>query len=192
MAWIRTIPETEAEGELAKLYERVGNPDGTVDNVMTIHALNPETLRTHFEMYTSAMHRPSPLTRAEREMVAVIVSRLNGCAYCLAHHHAGLARRLGDDRAAVADGLRDGVIGNLTDRQQTMIAFAMKLTESPRTMAQADVQSLRDAGLDDRAILDLTQCIGYFNYVNRIVNGLGVKLGKDEGPPGQWPPGSDT
>ena len=48
-------------------------------------------------------------------------------------------------------------------------------------------KQLRKAGLDDRAILDLAQCVGYFNYVNRIVAGLGVRLGEDEGTPGQWP-----
>ena len=46
---------------------------------MKVHALNPDSLRTHFEMYVGAMHRPSPLSRAERELVAVVVSRLNGC-----------------------------------------------------------------------------------------------------------------
>ena len=88
MAHIKTIHEREATGELAEWYRRVGNPDGTVDNVMKVHSLNPDTLRTHFEMYTAAMHKHSPLSRAEREMVAVTVSRLNGCTYCLRHHHA--------------------------------------------------------------------------------------------------------
>ena len=54
-------------------------------------------------------------------------------------------------------------------------------------MNEGDVKALRDVGLDDRAILDLAQCIGYFNYVNRIVLGLGVTLGEGESEPGQWP-----
>jgi alkylhydroperoxidase family enzyme len=54
-------------------------------------------------------------------------------------------------------------------------------------MSEDDVEALRATGLDDRAILDLAQIVGYFNYVNRIVTGLGVELGAGEGPPGQWP-----
>ena len=113
MAYIDTIHESEAKGRLADLYLRFGNPDGTVDNVMKVHSLNPDTLRTHFEMYTAAMHKPSPLSRAEREMVAVAVSRLNGCRYCLQHHHAGLVRLLPDDRRALADALAEGSCGSV-------------------------------------------------------------------------------
>ena len=65
--------------------------------------------------------------------------------------------------------------------------YARKLTTTPQQMTADDVKALREVGLDDRAILDLAQCIGYFNYVNRIVTGLGVKLGDNEGEPGQWP-----
>ncbi len=187
MAFLKTIHENDATGELAGWYKRVGNPDGTVDNVMKVHSLNPDTLRTHFEMYTAAMHKHSPLSRAEREMVAVTVSRLNGCTYCLRHHHAGLVRLLGSVRAPVGDALADGRTDDLTDREQAMIDYAMKLTRTPQAMSRADVESLRNAGLDDPAILDLAQCIGYFCYVNRIVTGLGVALGTDEGPAGQWP-----
>ena len=187
MAHIQTIHEREATGELAEWYRRVGNPDGTVDNVMKVHSLNLDTLRTHFEMYTAAMHRQSPLSRTEREMVAVTVSRLNGCTYCLRHHHAGLVRLLGPLRPTVGDALADGRTDGLTDREQAMIDYATKLTRTPQAMSRADVESLRTAGLNDRAILDLAQCIGYFCYVNRIVTGLGVELGTDEGTAGQWP-----
>ncbi len=187
MAYIRTIPEAQATGELTEAYKRVGNPDGTVDNVMKVHSLNVDSLRTHFAMYTAAMHKPSPLSRAEREMVAVVVSRINGCAYCLRHHRSGLKRLLGQDRKQVADDLGNGANAQLTEREAAMIAYAVKLTTTPAAMEPTDVQRLREVGLDDRAILDLAQCIGYFNYVNRIVTGLGVELGEGEGEPGQWP-----
>ena len=188
MAFIKTIHENEATGELAEWYRRVGNPDGTVDNVMKVHSLNVDTLRTHFEMYVAAMHRQSPLSRAEREMIAVVVSRLNGCHYCLRHHHAGLTRLLPAERLPVADALADGEMPrDLADREKAIIAYAVQLTNGPQEMTRLDVQALRGAGLDDRAILDLAQCIAYFCYVNRIVNGLGVDFGEGEGTPGQWP-----
>ena len=187
MAYIETIHERDASGELAALYQRVGNPDGTVDNVMKVHALNPESLRTHFEMYVAALHKPSPLSRTEREMVATEVSRLNGCEYCLHHHNLGLNRLLPDRRHEAAENLRHGDLDGLSDREVAMVLYARKLTCQPLEMREDDLQPLRKAGLDDRAILDLAQCIGYFNYVNRIVAGLGVRLGEDEGTPGQWP-----
>ena len=188
MTYIETIPESKAVGELAELYKRAGSPDGTVDNVMKVHSLNPATLRTHFELYKQALHGPSPLSRAEREMVAVVVSRLNGCHYCLRHHHAGLTRLLPAERLPIADALADGEMPrDLADREKAIIAYAVQLPNGPQEMTRLDVQTLRDAGLDDRAILDLAQCIGYFCYVNRIVTGLGVDFGEGEGTPGQWP-----
>ena len=187
MAYIDTVDEADATGELADLYHRTGNPDGTVDNVMKIHGLNPASLKTHFELYVQALHKPSPLSRAEREMVATEVSRLNGCEYCLHHHNLGLKRLLPEERHGDAENLRAGDFSGLTERETVMVRYAGKLTTTPQAMTEADVATLRAAGLDDRSILDLAQCIGYFNYVNRIVTGLGVTLGENEGPPGQWP-----
>ena len=187
MAYIRTIDQTDASGDLAAWYRRAGNPDGTVDNVMKVHSLNVDTLRTHFEMYVAAMHRPSPLSRAEREMVATAVSRLNGCGYCLAHHRAGLERLLPEARRDAAEAPARGKSAGLTEREAALVTFATKLTTTPGEMTQADLSPLRDAGLDDRAILDLAQVVAYFNYVNRIVTGLGVELGGAEGEAGQWP-----
>jgi len=187
MAYIQTISESDAPAELADLYKRVGNPDGTVDNVMMIHSLNPDSLRTHFEMYTAAMHKPSPLSKAEREMVATEVSRLNDCKYCLTHHNHGLKRLLPKDRHNAANELREGKHELLNERERAMVLYARKLTTTPQQMNANDVKVLREVGLDDRAILDLAQCIGYFNYVNRIVTGLGVTLDDEEGGVGQWP-----
>lgn len=180
MTFIDTIDPNEAAGELASLYKRVSNSDGTIANVMRIHSLNPESMRTHFEMYVAAMHHDSPLSRAEREIVAVVVSRLNGCEYCVQHHLQGLKRLLAEDRQYVADHLATGKRTYLNDRENAIVNYARKLTTNPHDMRESDVQALRDAGLTDRAILDLAQCIGYFCYVNRIVKGLGVTLEVDD------------
>ena len=176
MPFIETIEPADATEPLAALYQRVGNPDGTLDEVMKVHGLNPDTLRTHFEMYVAAMHKPSPLSRMEREMVAVVVSRLNGCAYCLRHHAAGLARLLPADRADVADALAAGRHANVSEREAALISYATVLTTEPKAVDEADIDLLHAVGLDDRAILDLAQVTAYFAYVNRIVLGLGVEL----------------
>ena len=81
-AWIRTIPEEEAEGLLAELYRKEGDRrTGQVDNILKVHSLAPETLRDHAHLYHTIMHKSSGLTHAEREMIGVVVSFLNECHY---------------------------------------------------------------------------------------------------------------
>ena len=81
MAWIRTIDEDEAEGELATLYGRLREPWGGVDNILKIHSLNPASIPGHLELYKNSMHGRSQLSKAQREMIAVVVSSANGCHY---------------------------------------------------------------------------------------------------------------
>jgi uncharacterized peroxidase-related enzyme len=138
MAYIETIHESDVTGELANLYKRVGNPDGTVDNVMKIHALNPLSLKAHFELYVQALHKHSPLSRAEREMVATEVSRLNGCEYCLHHHNLGLKRLLPEERHEAAEALFEGDWGGLTEREEALVNYARKLTLTPHDMDEDD------------------------------------------------------
>ncbi len=80
MAWISWVDEEDADGPLRELYERCAGPHG-VDHILKIHALNPESLRGHYEYYRHLMRGPSPLTLAEREMIAVVVSAINECEY---------------------------------------------------------------------------------------------------------------
>ncbi len=81
MAWIREILPQDADGDLAEIYDRVAEPDGSVDHILRIHGLHPKLLVDHFELYITAMKRRSPLSRVQREMIAVVVSALNGCHY---------------------------------------------------------------------------------------------------------------
>ncbi len=81
MAWIKVIPAGQADGELAELYGRMREPDGSVDNILQIHSLNPASLRTHYDLYKACMYGPSELNRAQREMIAVVVSVTNRCHY---------------------------------------------------------------------------------------------------------------
>ena len=187
MAYIETISEAEATGKLAELYKRFGNPDGTVDNVLKVHALNPESLEAHCALYVQSMHRPSPVSRAEREIAGVTVSRVNGCRYCLEHHAAGLERLLPEDRAYVAGELKRGEIGSLTPRERAIAAYCERLTTDPASMGKADADALREVGLTDREILDVCQAAAYFAYANRIVLGLGATLAEGEGTKGEWP-----
>jgi len=81
MAHIPYVPASEASGLLAELYGRYAEPGGDIDNILRIHSLNPRSLRDHVELYAHLMRGPSPLTRIQREMLAVTVSAVNDCFY---------------------------------------------------------------------------------------------------------------
>ena len=80
------------------------------------------------------------------------------------------------DEALVAQLKTDWRQADLTDADRAMLTYAEKLTIEPWAMVEADVQALRAAGFDDTAILDINQVTGYYAYVNRLADGLGVEL----------------
>ena len=80
MTWIRTIPENEAQGELAELYAAAGH-GGNVDHILKVHSLHPAGMRAHFGLYRAVMQGTDGLPRVEREMIALTVSAVNGCHY---------------------------------------------------------------------------------------------------------------
>lgn len=186
MAYIETISESDATGKLGKLYKRFGNPDGTVDNVLKVHSLNPESLEAHGALYVQSLHRKSPLSRAERELIGVIVSMANGCEYCIEHHSAGLRRLLPDDRTHMVDEVAAGNVTSLTDRERALIGYAERLTSDPASIRAEDINAMRARGLTDREILDAAQVAAYFAYANRIVLGLGAAIEAVDRI-GQWP-----
>lgn len=82
MAWIRVIDENEAGGALADLYRGLVDPgSGGVDNILKVHSLHLDGLRGHVALYRSAMAGTPGLPTLEREMIALVVSRMNGCHY---------------------------------------------------------------------------------------------------------------
>jgi AhpD family alkylhydroperoxidase len=157
--WIGSIPPSDATGELMEIYERIGGARGGVAQIHQAQSLNPAVLATHFELYKAVMFQPSPLTRADREALAVAVSRANSCEYCASHHGAAL-----------------GQLGAQSSLPPHVFEWAARLARTPETISEADVAMLRTAGLSDRAILDAVLTIAYFSYVNRLVMGLGVAL----------------
>ena len=82
MPWIRTIAPGEATGLLRRLYDEAIARAGKVFNVLRIQSLRPEVLEIGVQLYEELMFSPrSPLSRAQREMIAVAVSRVNQCHY---------------------------------------------------------------------------------------------------------------
>ena len=82
IAWIATVDEAAASGDLQRAYRRAADrKSGQVDHIMKIHSLNPASLLDHQRLYQTLMYGESPLTRAQREMIGVVVSAINRCEY---------------------------------------------------------------------------------------------------------------
>jgi uncharacterized peroxidase-related enzyme len=178
-AWIRVIDEEEADGALAEAYREMASSRGKVANIMKVHSLNPEAMRAHMKLYLTLMFGRSDLARPTRELVAVIVSNANDCRYCV-RHHAEALNHYWKDEERIARTLDDFRSAGLTERETAVLEYALKLTKTPGRVESSDIDTLRQAGLDDSAILDLNLIVNYFNFVNRIALGLGVELSASE------------
>ena len=174
-AWIRMIERSDATGRLSELYDRWHRPDGDVDNILKIHSLNPPSLDGHYQFYRTLMFGKSDLSRARREMIAVVVSVANSCHYWIIHHGAGLLR-VTKDKALVEQITQDYRRAKISPQEVAMLDYSVKLTKDPSSMKETDVEKLHQAGFSDSAILDIAQITGYFNFVNRLADGLGVEL----------------
>jgi uncharacterized peroxidase-related enzyme len=86
-AWIRNVEEADAQGELKQVYDEIKIKRGSVSDVMKAQSLDPKSIKLHLDLYLHLMFGKSTLTRLEREMVAVVVSHLNNCNYCVTHHN---------------------------------------------------------------------------------------------------------
>ena len=181
-AWIKMLPVEEATGKLKEMYERVKTPHGTVDNVMRAHSLRPHTMEGHVVLYRSVLHNPdNVLPYWLLEAVSCIVSFANVCEYSLAHHAANtkrLMKKEGWDAARIEkafDALRRAEPeGAFSPKHAALLRYAHKLTVAPGRMEKADIDAMRAAGCDDGEMLEVNQVCAYFNFSNRLLNGLGV------------------
>ncbi|HTM57901.1 MAG TPA: peroxidase-related enzyme [Candidatus Udaeobacter sp.] len=188
MSWIQAVPTESAAGELKALYERIRarSSRGAVSNVWQSVGLDPRGLGALFTHYDTLMTDPAPLSPAQAEAIAIVVSATNGCGYCVAHHGPRYARACGDESLARAVAL-DYREANLPARDRVLLDCAVALTCEPGERKQEDVERLREYGFDDLAILKATEIAAFYNLVNRIVSALGVELEDGLAP---WPFGA--
>ena len=183
MTWINTISYEDSEGDLRKLYDRIKGPNNNVDNIMLAHSLRPHSMQGHMTLYKYVLHHPrNTLTKAYLEAIGVYVSSLNNCDYCVEHHFAGMARLLDDaDRAeSIRQALQNRRPEDAFDAGDLAgLNYASKLTLTADQVTEADVEALRQAGLDDGQILEINQVTAYFSYANRTVLGLGINTKED-------------
>jgi uncharacterized peroxidase-related enzyme len=120
-------------------------------------------------MYNELMLAPSGLSKLEREMVAVVVSSINRCYYCLVAHGQAV-RRLSNDPELGEMLVMNYRVARLDARQHAMLDFAVKLTESPSRVEDADRDALRQVGLSNEDIFDLAETAAFFNLSNRMAS----------------------
>ncbi|MCZ6594746.1 MAG: peroxidase-related enzyme [Bacteroidetes bacterium] len=178
MSWIMTIDYEQAEGPLKRMYDRVKGPDNNIDNVLLIHSLRPHTLTGHMTLYKSVLHNSNnTLPKWFLEAMGVYVSHLNNCDYCVQHHFLGFSRLLDNDEKAnqFFECIKDDSLETYFENHYLCgIVYARKLTLDLASITKQDIDELRSVGFTDGEILEINQVTSYFNYVNRMVVGLGV------------------
>ncbi len=172
LCWLRVPAEDEVPGEVRELWEAPLERLGFVPNVLRVYALRPRHLRLWHEFYEDLMRGESGLTKAEREMIAVVVSTLNRCHYCMVSHGAALRKLTGDP--ILVEQLRTNYrYARVEPKERAMLDFAVKLTEQSHRCTDEDVEALREAGWNDEEIMDIAEVTAMFNFTNRLASGLG-------------------
>ncbi|UVC16590.1 peroxidase-related enzyme [Mesorhizobium onobrychidis] len=154
----------------AKCEEKLG----LVPNVLLAYAFDETKLRAFTDMYNDLMLGVSGLSKLEREMIAVAVSSINHCYYCLAAHGAAV-RQLSGDPAFGEMMVMNFRAADLSARQKAMLEFAVKLTEQPGKIVETDRAALREAGFSDRDIWDIASTAAFFNMSNRVAAAVDMR-----------------
>lgn len=177
-AWIKMLPIETATGALKTLFDKVKTPHGTVDNVLHVHSLRPATMDGHIVLYRGALHsEDNTLPFWLLEVVGVYTSMLNDCAYSQTHHVANVHRLIDDP--ARSEAMLAALEANRPEdafegRDLAVLRYAQALTLNVQTIDKSLIDDMRAQGCDDGQILEVNQVCGYFNYANRLLNGLGV------------------
>ena len=180
MSRIKIIEPEDATGRLKDIYEDLVKKRGKLAGVHKIQSLRPESIVHHMDLYLEIMFSKSELSRAEREMMAVVVSAANDCEYCQIHHAQALNHYWNNDERVVKL-LIDFEDAGLSARELVLCNFANLLTVRPEAYADEKYLSpMKKTGLTDNGILDATLVIAYFNFVNRVVLALGLEAGAEE------------
>lgn len=181
MAIIQTIQPSEAEGYLKEVYDQILESRGKISEIYKVQSLNPRSIIRHLDLYITLMFGKSPLSRPERELIAVVVSVTNRCEYCIQHHSLALNYYWRNDKR-LKRLQKDYSGADLTERELLLAELAEISTQVPDSKkVQSIIKKLKKLGFTDRQILDTTLIISYFNFVNRMVLSLDVELEEDPG-----------
>ncbi len=135
----------------------------------------PDTSKPLIEFHEVLLRGPSPFTEAERELIAAYVSGINHCRYCHGVHTA-TAELLGVPRDSIVNALNDIDAAAIAEKMKPVLKYARKLTGQPDSVTQADADAIFDAGWNEAAVYHTVAVTALFNFMNRLVEGLGILL----------------
>ena len=161
--------ETPLSAEMTAYFAKCQDKLGMVPNVLKAYSFNNEKLEAFVAMYNDLMLAGSNLSKLDRELIAVAVSSVNKCFYCLTAHGAAV-RQLSGNPELGEQMVMNYRVADLEPRQRAMLDFAVLLTEEPARIVEADRQKLRDAGFTDRDIWDISSVAAFFNMSNRMAS----------------------
>jgi len=160
--------------ETRKYFDVCQDKLGMVPNVLRAYAFDVEKLNAFTAMYNDLMLADSGVSKLEREMIAVVVSSINKCFYCLTAHGAAVRALSGDPKLGEML-VMNWRVADLSYRHRAMLAFAEKVTKTSAEVAEFDREALRDAGFSDRDIWDIANVTGFFNMTNRVASATAMK-----------------
>ncbi len=170
-AWLDVVDCNTATPEQIEVLE-LSHPQAKSSDYYLVLAHQPAILRQRSDAYNAIMYAPGGLSRADRELGALTVSRINGCVYCCSVH-AQRFEQMAKRADTVAQVFDNPYTAGADDREEAIVQFAIRITESPDSVGPQDMLALRQAGLDDGEILDLLNATSIFAWANRLMMNLG-------------------
>lgn len=164
--------------ETQKYFDICQDKLGMVPNVLKAYAFDVEKLNAFTAMYNDLMLGESKLSKLEREMIAVVVSSINKCFYCLVAHGAAVRQLSGDPQLGEML-VMNYRVAPLDARQRAMLDFAALMTNASATIEEADRQALRKVGFTDHDIWDIANVAGFFNMTNRVASATAMQPNED-------------
>lgn len=170
-SWLEVVdPARASPAQIAVLEE--SHPQAKVSEYYLTLVHQPEILRQRSAAFNAIMYSPGGLPRAERELSATVVSRINGCVYC-ASVHAQRFEQLAKRRDVIEQIFAEPHGAGTNGREKAIVDFSIALTAQPHRPAGADIEALRQAGLAPLEILDLVHSVAIFAWANRLMLSLG-------------------
>ena len=168
------LPEAELDLELRDYFRNCEEKLGFIPNVLSAYAFDNKKLKAFIDLSDDLMLGESGLSRLEREMIAVAVSAVNHCHYCLTAHGAAVRYRSKDPM--LGDTVEHNYrVAAITPKQKAMLDFAVKLTEASDKIEDADRNLLRQLDFSDRDIWDIAAVAGFFNMSNRLASAVDMR-----------------
>lgn len=143
-----------------------------VPGIRSLAQFRPETGKPLYELAQVLLRGPSPLTPAERELIAAHVSALNDCTFCMSSHAAASRELFGEQHEIVDCVITNRPHEQLSDKMHALLHIAGQLQKSGKSVSSKDIEEARKYGADDRDIHDTVLIAATFSMFNRYVDGL--------------------